>query len=96
MAKKTTRFDIDYTVQIWQEGTQYVAHAMPLDVMSAGRTPMEARQAVEEAVQLFLTTAIEIGTLEEVLEEAGYKFERNDWISPRWISIEQHFAAVGA
>jgi len=96
MKAKSTRFNIDYTVQIWQEDAQYVAHAMPLDVMSAGRTPAEARQAVEEAVQLFLTTAIDIGTLDEVLEEAGYRFERNDWISPRWIAIEQHLVAVGA
>jgi hypothetical protein len=26
---------IDYTVQIWKERDQFVAHAMPLDVMSA-------------------------------------------------------------
>ena len=26
--------DIEYTVQIWKEGGQFVAHAMPLDVMS--------------------------------------------------------------
>ncbi len=90
----TKSFDIDYTVQIWQEGTQFVAHAMPLDVMSAGNTPAAARQAVEEAVQLFLITAGEIGTLEEVLEEAGYVFERNGWVSPRWVAIERHFAAV--
>jgi len=62
---------IDYTVQIWREGTQYVAHAMPLDVASAGDTPEAARQAVDEAVRLFLATAAEHGTLEEVLEDAG-------------------------
>ena len=27
--------DIEYTVQIWKEGRQFVAHAMPLDVMSS-------------------------------------------------------------
>ena len=27
---------IDYTVQIWREGAQYVAQAMPVDVVSAG------------------------------------------------------------
>jgi predicted RNase H-like HicB family nuclease len=63
---------IDYTVQIWREGEQYIAHAMPLDVASAGKTPEEARQAVDEAVRLFLATAAEHGTLEEVLEDAGY------------------------
>jgi len=63
---------IDYTVQIWREGGQYIAHAMPLDVASAGETPEGARQAVDEAVRLFLATAAEHGSLEEVLEDAGY------------------------
>jgi len=65
-------------------------------VMSAGNTPAAARRAVEEAVQLFLTTANEIGTLEEVLEEAGYAFKQGRWVSPRWIAIEHHLAAIGA
>jgi len=33
--------DIEYTVQIWKEGNQFVAHAMPLDVMSSGETADE-------------------------------------------------------
>ena len=60
--------NIEYTVQIWQEKEQFVAHAMPLDVMSSGATPEQARQALTEAVDLFLTTADEVGTLAEVLE----------------------------
>ena len=58
---------IDYTVQVWREGNQYVAHAMPLDVASSGDTPEKARKAVDEAVRVFLATAGEHGTLEEVL-----------------------------
>jgi predicted RNase H-like HicB family nuclease len=42
--------DIEFTVQIWKEGNQFVAHAMPLDVMSLGKTPEEARRALDEAV----------------------------------------------
>ena len=30
---------LDYTVQVWKEGKQYIAHAMPLDVASSGATP---------------------------------------------------------
>jgi len=32
--------NIEYTVQIemWKEGDQFVAYAMPLDVMSCGQT----------------------------------------------------------
>jgi predicted RNase H-like HicB family nuclease len=62
---------IDYTVQVWREDGQFIAHAMPLDVASSGPTPEAARQAVDEAVRLFLATAAEHGTLTEVLEDAG-------------------------
>ena len=63
---------IEYTVQMWKEGDQFVAHAMPIDVVSSGQTPQKARAAVDEAVRLFLTTAQEKGTLEQVLEECSY------------------------
>ncbi|HRQ39511.1 MAG TPA: hypothetical protein PLD25_16505 [Chloroflexota bacterium] len=91
-----SQFDIEYTVNIWREGTQFVAHAMPLDVMSSGQTPQEARHALDEAVQLFLTTAADIGTLEEVLLEAGYEVNSGGWNSPLWVATERHFATVGA
>ena len=88
--------DIEYTVQIWKEGDQFVAHAMPLDVMSSGRTPEEARKALDEAVHLFLITAMDIGTLEEVLQEVGYEFKEERLISPSWIAVEKHSAILGA
>jgi predicted RNase H-like HicB family nuclease len=58
--------NIKYTVQIWKEGDQFVAHAMPLDVMSSGKTPEESRNALDEAVHLFLITAMDMGTLERI------------------------------
>ncbi len=73
--------NIEYTVQIWREGSQFIAHAMPLDVMSAGATPEQARAAVDEAVHLFLTTAADMGTYNEVLQEAGYEFKDDKWIN---------------
>ena len=54
--------DIEYTVQIWKEGNQFVAHARPLDVMSSGGTREEARKALAEAVHLFLMTSTDWGT----------------------------------
>ena len=57
---------VDYTVQVWREDGQFIAHAMPLDVASAGDSPEGARLAVDEAVKLFLRTAAEHGTLDEV------------------------------
>jgi len=80
---------LDYTVQVWREGGQFIAHAMPVDVASSGATPEAARQAADEAVRLFLATAAEHGTLEEVLEDAGYARRGSEWESPVWLGIEQ-------
>jgi predicted RNase H-like HicB family nuclease len=86
---------IEYTVQIWKEGNQFVAHAMPLDVMSSGKTPEEAGRALDEAVHLFLVTAEDMGTLQEVLLECGYELQEERWVSPAWVATERHSAAVG-
>lgn len=87
--------NVEYTVQIWQEGKQFIAHAMPLDVMSSGRTPEEARKALDEAVHLFLITAMDMGTLEEILQEDGYALRDGNWVSPSWVAIERRSTAVG-
>ena len=75
---------LQYTVQIWHEDDQYVAHAMPIDVASSGDSPESARQAVDEAVKLFLSTASGHGTLRQVLEDAGYRRIRGEWRGPVW------------
>jgi predicted RNase H-like HicB family nuclease len=87
--------NIEYTVHIWKEGDQFVAHAMPLDVMSSGQTPEHARKALDEAVHLFLVTAADIGALEEVLQEAGYESQEGKWVGPSWVATERHSMAVG-
>ena len=88
--------DIDYTVQIWREGSQFIAHGMPLDVASSGATPQAARFALEEAVKLFIQTAEQHGTLVEVLEDSGYERQGAQWRCPDWICIEKHSAPVAA
>ena len=80
---------VDYTVQVWREDGQFIAHAMPLDVASAGDSPEGARQAVDEAVKLFLRNAAEHGTLNEVLEDAGYRRVCREWRCPAWLGVEQ-------
>lgn len=85
---------IEYTLQLWREGDYFIAHAMPLDVMSAGKTEEEARYALEEAVGLFLKTAADMGTLEQVLEDAGYVLRGDEWEGPAWVSVERHTLSV--
>lgn len=67
---------------------------MPLDVASAGSTPEEARAALDEAVRLFLRTAADHGTLQEILEESGYVLTGEQWRGPEWIAVERHVVAA--
>lgn len=87
---------IDYTVQIRKEGSQFVAQAMPIEVVSSGGTPDQARAALDEAVRLFLSTAQEMGTLQEVLEECSYEFREGSWQAPEWLAVERRFALLSA
>lgn len=87
--------DIEYTVQIWKEDSQFVAHAMPIDVMSSGETPSAARIALDEAVNLFIAAATDMGTLEEILQETGYRLQNGKWVSPEWVAVEKHRAIIG-
>ena len=85
---------IEYPVQVWKEGNQYIAHAMPLDVMSARPSAEEARKALDEAVHLFLITAVDMGALEDVLQESGYELRQAGWISPSWVVVERRSVVV--
>jgi len=61
------------TAQTWREGKQVVAHPMPLDVMSPGMTPDAARKTAAEAVQVFLVTAADMGTLDRCSKKQAIK-----------------------
>ena len=87
---------IEHTIQVWKEGDTYVARAAPLDVMSCGETPEEARKNLAEAVDLFLKTASAHGTLVEVLEECGYVRQGDEWRAPKLLLSETVTQSVHA
>jgi predicted RNase H-like HicB family nuclease len=88
--------DIDLTISVWEEGGQFVAQAMPLDVLSSGATPEAAREAVSKAVRCFLMTARDTGTLNEVLTDCGYHKLDGSWRSPAWVGIERRALKIPA
>jgi predicted RNase H-like HicB family nuclease len=65
--------DIAYTVHTFKEGETYVAYVPELDLSSCGATTDDAQRNIREAVQGFLETSTAMGTLDEILEEAGYQ-----------------------
>lgn len=58
------------------ETGRWVAGSPELDVWSSGSTPQEALQRTDEAIILFLDTATEMGTVGEVLRQAGVRLYR--------------------
>ena len=74
MRSMTMRFVLP--VEIKKEGKWYVASCPVLDVHSQGRTPEKAMANIREALRLFLETCYEMGTLDEVLREAGLHVAR--------------------
>ena len=67
---------INFTSQIWQEGSMFVSYNPELSVSSCGKTIEEARKNLKEAVELFIEETEKMGTLNEILEEAGFIKER--------------------
>jgi predicted RNase H-like HicB family nuclease len=64
---------IQFTGLLFQRNGYVLSYCPELNVGSFGDTPEEARASLVEAVQCFLEGCEELGTLEEVLEEARGK-----------------------
>jgi predicted RNase H-like HicB family nuclease len=73
---------IPYTSQLFEEDEQFVALCPELNVSSFGDTPEKALAYLQEVVTLFLEECQHMGTLELVLEEAGYHYEP---ITQKWL-----------
>ncbi len=81
-------------IEIFEEDDQYVAVAPELNVSSFGDTPDEAKSAIAEAVELFLEECKRMGTLEDVLTEAGFKLEKKLWQAPSPLLTERISLAI--
>ena len=62
-----------YRAEIFKEGDLYVGLSPDLNVSSFGDTSQEATDSLQEAVEAFLEGCEELGTLEEVLVESGFR-----------------------
>ena len=75
----TARKQVEFTVpaEVREEGAYFVAVCPPLDVFSQGETEESALDNLAEALQLFIESCYERGTLEEVLKDCGFKPDGN-------------------
>ncbi|WP_369424674.1 type II toxin-antitoxin system HicB family antitoxin [Methanothrix sp.] len=68
-----------FRAEFFREGEFYVGIVPELDVSSFGKSLEEARASLKEAVEAFLEECEAMGTLEEVLQEAGFTHDGHIW-----------------
>lgn len=83
-----TAVKIQFNTQIWKEGDMYVAYVPQLDLASCGRTIEEADKNIREATEIFFEETDRKGTMNDVLEEAGFLFD-NEWKAPEILKLER-------
>jgi len=80
--------DIILRIEIVREGDLFVGICPDLQISSFGETIEEARRSVREAVEAFIEECESMGTLDEVLEEAGFTQEAGRWLPRQPVSAE--------
>jgi len=81
--------DFSFDTHIFKEAETYVAYVPALDVSSCGATDEEARRNIRDAVRGFLAASADLGTLDEILREAGYEQEGESWRAPEFVSVDR-------
>ena len=92
MARKY--LSIKFRAEVFREEDMYVAICPELDVSSFGVTVEEAKESLREAVEAFVEGCQSLGTLEEVLQEAGFQREHDNWVAREPVEAEMLVAVA--
>ena len=79
---------ITFRAEILQEGDLYVGLSPELNVSSFGKTIEDARHSLHEAMEAFIEECEAMGTLEDVMSEAGFVKEHDTWVRRKPIAEE--------
>jgi predicted RNase H-like HicB family nuclease len=79
---------VTFRAEILQEGDLYVGLCPELNVSSFGETIEEARRSLYEAMEAFIEECESMGTLEDVMNEAGFVKEDNTWVRRKLVAEE--------
>jgi len=79
---------VKFHAEIFREGEQYVGLCPELNVSSFGDSIKEAKRSLHEAVEAFVEECELMGTLDEVMEEAGFIKQDSTWM-PRKAVVRQ-------
>jgi len=78
-------------VLFFEEGNKVIAYSPAFDLSSCGDTEEKARSRFAEAVTIFLGEITKMGTLNEVLEECGWRKvpKKHGWYPPVYKATEE-------
>ena len=60
------------TEELWKEGNMYVSYCPELDIASCGENVDQAKKNLKEVILINLEEAQKLGTLDDLLQEAGF------------------------
>jgi len=80
-----------FTEQLFREGDAIIAYCPELDISSCGHSETEARANLQTALRLFLEEAARMGTLADILAEAGYDISQSLMLSPMFSVTTRQF-----
>ena len=84
------------TEEIWKEGDMYIAYCPELDVPACGPDIEVAKKNLREIIAIQIEETSKKGTLQEFLDAAGYKQEKEDLIPEKlFISCTQERVPIG-
>ena len=88
--------EVKLPISILREGKKYVAYTPALDLSTSGRSYEQVKRRFGEIVNIFFGELIKKGTLEEVLQDLGWKRVQAKWNPPIVISQESQTVRVPA
>lgn len=77
---------LNLPVSFLKEADQFVAYTPALDLSTSGNTLEEAKNNFTEAVGIFFDEIVQMGTLEDVLLDLGWKRQDKDFLPPVIVS----------
>lgn len=85
---------VSLPVSILREKNRYIAYTTALDLSTSGRTYQEVKRRFGEAVNIFFEELEKMGTLDEVLQNLGWRKMQKQWQPPVVVSHESEIVRV--
>ncbi len=80
---------IEIDVLVFKEDDQFVAFCPELDISSCGDSIEHSKEMLVKAARLFIEESEKMGTLEDILAEAGYRKKMNGkWVRPEIVDTD--------